>query len=144
MDVKIDGFYADSAEYYQSVIDIRSTVFVDELGFDKHFEFDGKDNMATHYIILYDAVPVGCARWIEGENDLVIDRFCILKSYRKRGLAILLIKFIISELVPSKKEIFLHTLTDSVVFFTQMGFREAGQTTQIGKKRLHTLKFING
>jgi len=144
MDIKIEGFYEENADYYQHVIDIRSTVFVKELGFDKHFEFDGKDNIATHYIILYDSIPVGCARWIEIDNSLVIDRFCISKAYRKRGLAIVLIKFIISELLPAKKQILLQSLTDSIVFFTQMGFRETGQTTSLGKKRLNILKFTNG
>ena len=144
MDIKIEGFSIEESHYYQASLDLRASVFIEEMGFDKRIEFDGNDGKAMHYILLYDLLPAGCARWIEDKGTIIIDRFCINKKYRKYGLAIVLIKFILSELQPSKKEINLLTTDNSVVFFTQVGFRDSGSTADFGKKQVRILSYSNG
>lgn len=144
MDIKIEGFTIESSQYYQQVINIRNDVFVDELGFDKHLEFDGVDETATHYIVLFNGQPAGCSRWVQKNSEIVIDRFCVSREFRNRGLAVLLIKFIIRELLPSKKDILIYSVTDSIVFFTQSGFKDTGSPINYGSKSLNVLKFVNG
>jgi predicted GNAT family N-acyltransferase len=139
MDIKIEGFYSDNPEYFQMSLNIRSQIFVEELGFDKHLEFDGKDNNATHYIVLFDAQPVGCARWIEDNEKVKIDRFGIIKSYRSRGLGLLLIKFIKREISSVKKRIELLSITENVVFFIQQGLKDSNINEDFGKKKLKVL-----
>jgi predicted GNAT family N-acyltransferase len=141
MDIKIEGFYVESVDFYQMTLDIRKEVFVDEFGFDKHLEFDGKDSIATHYIVLFDGKAVGCARWINDESKLRIDRFGILKSYRAWGLGLLLIKFIKHELVAVKKKIELLSTSDNVVFFIQQGLKDSNAFEDFGKKRVKVLNF---
>ena len=144
MDIKIEGFPADNHDYYQQALDVRSKVFVQEYSFDKHLEFDGKDFGAMHYILMYDGLAVGCARWLENESNIYIDRFCIDKSYRKRGLGIVMLKFILSELIPSKKEIHIYGTDETFIFFTQAGFKDIGKKVDFGKKSVRILKFSNG
>jgi len=144
MDIKIDGFTSEREEYYQKAINIRSAVFVDELGFDKHLEFDGKDERAMHYILFIDKQAVGCARWTEEQSVITIDRFCILNIFRKWGLGIVMLKFIISELIPSKKQMNILGTDDTFIFFTQAGFKDTDNKIDFGKKSVRVLNFSNG
>ena len=144
MDIKIEGFSSLKSKYYQATLNIRASVFVEELAYDKHLEFDGKDDGAMHYILFYDMVPAGCARWNEKSGEISIDRFCISKEFRKRGLALVLIKFIVSELLPSKKRISILSSDDGFIFFTQAGFKDSGSNVEFGRKKLRILNFVNG
>lgn len=144
MDIKIDGFTSERKQYYQKVLDVRSAVIVQELGYDKHLEFDGKDDKAMHYILLVDKQAVGCGRWIEEGSEITIDRFCIIKSFRKWGLGIVMLKFIVSEVLPSKKQINILGTDDTFIFFTQAGFKDSGNKVTFGKKSVRVLKFSNG
>jgi len=40
MNLLIKGFSYDNSEFLKYSIEIRNAVYVDELGFDKHWEFD--------------------------------------------------------------------------------------------------------
>ena len=144
MDIKIDGFTSKREQYYQKALDIRLAVFVDELGFDKHLEFDGKDEKAMHYILFVDNQAVGCARWIEEKSVITIDRFCILNIFRKWALGIVMLKFLVSEVIPSKKKINLLSTIDSFLFFTQASFKDTGEKVKFGNKSVLVLNFFNG
>jgi predicted GNAT family N-acyltransferase len=141
MDIKIEGFYIDNVEYYQMTLNIRKDIFVDELGFDKHLEFDGKDEKATHYIVLFDGKPVGCARWLDDSSKLRIDRLGIVKSHRRWGLGVLLIKYIKNEIIAVKKRIELLSTIENVVFFIQQGLKNSDINEDFGKKQVRVLNF---
>jgi predicted GNAT family N-acyltransferase len=143
MDIKIDGFTSERKLYYQKALDIRSSVFVQELGYDRFLEFDGKDDTAMHYILFVDKQAVGCARWMEEKSEITIDRFCIIKSFRKWGLGIVMLKFMLSELIPSKKQINILSGDDTFLFFTVAGFKDSGNKVTFGKKTLRILKFVD-
>lgn len=139
MDIKIEGFYIENSEYYQMTLNLRKEIFVDEFGFDKHLEFDGKDDTATHYIVLFDGKPVGCARWIEYSDKLRIDRIGILKNYRKWGLGLILIKFIKNEINAVKKNKELLTTVENMIFFIQQGLKDSNVDESFGKKKVRIL-----
>ncbi|NJO89326.1 MAG: GNAT family N-acetyltransferase [Chloroflexia bacterium] len=143
MDIKIDGFTSERKLYYQKALDIRSAVFVQELGYDRFLEFDGKDDTSMHYILFVDKQAVGCARWMEDKAEITIDRFCIVKSFRKWGLGIVMLKFMLSELRPSKKQINILASDDTFIFFTVAGFKDSGNKVTFGKKTLRILKFAD-
>jgi predicted GNAT family N-acyltransferase len=139
MDIKIEGFYTENVEFFQDSINVRNEIFVNELNFDKHLEFDGKDDLATHYIVLYDGIPAGCSRWIEDKEKIRIDRFGIKKEYRGKGLGLLLIKFIKSELKPVSKKIELLSIEENVVFFIQQGFKDSNVKEEFKNKKVRVL-----
>jgi predicted GNAT family N-acyltransferase len=120
-------------------LDLRQTIFVEELGFDKHLEFDGKDDKATHYIVLIDGKPVGCARLIEDSEKIKIERFGILKVNRGWGLGLLLLKFIKREIIASKKRIEWICSDETLLFFIQQGLKDSNQFESIGKKKVRIL-----
>lgn len=143
MDIKIEGFTTKNNKYYQSTLNLRSDVFVEEMNFEKRLEFDGKDDLATHYILFCDMIPIGCARWIEDKNNksIVIDRFCITKEYRKRGFAMLLLKFILRELIPSGKTIKIVATNSGFLFFTQANFKITNDNFKLGNKPLQVMEY---
>ena len=139
MDIKVEGFYTENSEYYQFGLNLRQEIFVDEYGFDKHLEFDGRDKEATHYIVLLDGIPVAYARWIDDGSKIRIDRFGVAKEFRSQGFGLLLVKFVKKEVLPSKKIIELLSVSESVVFFIQQGFKDSNKFDESMKKRLHVL-----
>lgn len=143
MDIKIEGFTTNNHKYYQSTLNLRSAIFADELKLDKRLEFDGKDDKATHYILFCDMVPAGCARWIEDKehDSIVIDRFGIEKSFRKRGFAMLMLKFILNELIPSGKTLKILVTNTGFLFFTQAGFKITGENIKFGNKPLQIMEY---
>lgn len=65
---------------------IRVEVFEREQGFKN--EFDERDKTSVH-IVMYDgAVPVGCCRYYESDEDgeFYIGRVAVIKPYRKHHL----------------------------------------------------------
>lgn len=124
MDIKIEGFTEQSSNYMRTALNLRYDIFTEEFGIDKYYEFDGLDKDATHYLMFVDMLPVGVARWRKVHNELFIDRFGIHKNYRNKGFAFLFLKYIVSELVPSKLPIYLLGFQNIIKFYEFVGFTE--------------------
>lgn len=72
---------------------IRSTVFVEEQGFNE--EFDTIDNGECTHIVLYsDGKPAGCIRFFAGENvdEIHFGRLAVLKNFRGQHYGKMLVK----------------------------------------------------
>ncbi len=139
MTISIEGFFIENVEYYQKSLDLRNEIFVNELGFNKHLEFDGKDSNATHYLVQYNGIPVGVARWAESKTTIRIDRFGILKNYRAWGIGLLLIKLIKREIISSGKAIEVISTNETVVFFIQQGFKDNNKIENFENKEVRIL-----
>jgi len=141
MVLKLEGFGYDNEEFYKFSLEIRQQVLVLEFGFDKHLEFDGRDFKAMHYILFFNSQAVGCARWTEKDHIISIDRFCILKDFRNRGFGHLLIKFIIEDVLPSKKKLNLLTISQNSSFFQIYRFKQSGKFEKMGDTMYEVLNF---
>jgi predicted GNAT family N-acyltransferase len=139
MHISVHGFHADNVDLFQKSLDLRQNIFVEELKFDKFLEFDGLDENAMHYLLFFDDIAVGIARWIDDDDKLRIDRFGIQREFRNRGLGLLLIKYIKREVSPVKKTIDLLATNDSVLFFIQQGFKDSSQFVSFGGKKVRVL-----
>lgn len=139
MTISIEGFYLEESETYQEYLDLRNDIFVGEFGLNKHGEFDGNDKTATHYLVKYNNIPVGVARWTESRELIKIDRFGIVKKFRGWGLGLLLLKYIKREIAASKKNIVVYSLDNSIVFFVQQGFKDNNAQDKLGGKTIHIL-----
>ena len=140
MNLVIEGFNFQNKEYYQKTLDVRSEVFVNELKFDKFLEFDAMDNKAMHYILFYNQITAGCARWNETPTEITINRFCILNQFRKKGLGHLFIKFILDDIIASKKEIKMLSTSQMLDFFLKNNFVDLQQNESLGSITYHILK----
>ncbi len=122
MVLKLYSFPWLDDENSKMVLNIRTNVFVKEFGGDKFLEFDGLDPQAIHFVLLFDNQAVGAARWREVDNRIKIEKLAIIKDYRGKGFANLLLKYILEDIILSEKEIFLETLGENYTFFEHKGF----------------------
>jgi len=122
MIIEIKSFSTEEKENMISCYKIRNRIFVEEQGVDKTLEFDGLDDHAVHYLLSEDGKDVATARWIEKPEGVKIERFAVLKEYRNKAYGTLLLKYILVELVLSKKPIFLHSQESAVKFYSVNGF----------------------
>ena len=112
---------------YKQVMKVRKSVFVDEIGIDPEFDFDVYDEIAAHFLLTVNDIPVGSARWRETDEGVKIERLAIIKQYRGQGLGHLLIRQVVLDVLPSKKKIYLHTPEHLVEFFRWNGFEVEGE-----------------
>lgn len=110
----------------QKAFAIRIKVFVDEQGVDKRLEYEFEDE-STHFLALVNDIPAGTARWRETENGYKLERFAVLKEYRKHGVGGELVKATLSEVLPTDKKVYLNAQTLVVDFYGRYGFKPEGE-----------------
>lgn len=125
--IKIESFTHENKEYIQHSYRIRNIVFVEEQGVDKFLEYDGLDNEAIHYLVFYNNTPVCTGRWRETEEGIKLERFAVLKEYRGKALASLMLRYMMEELILSKKKIYMHAQSGAVSFYKAHGFEIVGE-----------------
>lgn len=140
MDIKIEAFGEANSNYMRAALNVRFQIYTEELGIDKFREFDGLDQNATHYLLFVDMLPVGVCRWRKEQKHIIIDRFAIKKSYRGNGYGFLLLKFVINELAPSKTQIQILAVRESLPFLNVIGFKDVVE--EIGYDDVELLKLI--
>ncbi|MEM6347657.1 MAG: GNAT family N-acetyltransferase [Bacteroidota bacterium] len=122
-------YRAESDEAFDHIFNIRTTVFVKEESVDDEDEYDGFDHLANHYLALLDGQPVGTARWrIQPNSGKVrMERFAVLKPYRRRKIGSALMERIIAD-IGSNKEIYVHVQPEYQAFFASFGLEIEGET----------------
>ena len=74
---------------------LRHEVFVDEQGVSEADEIDGLDDQCTHVLATSDGVPIGAARFRIVGDGVKIQRVCVSKAGRGKGVGAAIIRFII-------------------------------------------------
>lgn len=124
--IQIKTFTIDNNELMKHAYHIRNVVFIEEQNVDKHDEFDGFDDKSVHYLALYNGKPAATARWRETDDGIKLERFAVVKNYRRKSLASLILKLMLEEVLPSKKTIFIHAQTNVLNFYEIHGFKKRG------------------
>lgn len=109
------------------VHEIRRRVFVVEGKVDPLLEFDTHEDESQHYLAYCKNKAVGTARWRSTSAGIRLERFSVLKEYRNNGIGMALIKRILADVLPMKKNIFLHAQTTTARFFEKAGFVKTGE-----------------
>jgi len=104
---------------------IRNQVFCIEQNVPYEIEMDEFDKDANHILALMDGNPVGTARWRRTEEGVKLERFAVLKEYRKSGVGNALVKHLLSELCDSNN-IYLNAQESVIKFYEKYGFQVAG------------------
>lgn len=113
--------------FYDQVI-VRSEVFLLEQNVPIKEEIDYDDTYATQFIVYDNDTPIGAARFRIIDNKGKIERVCVLKSYRKKGVGKLIINTI--EEYAKKQKInylYLNAQVTSIAFYQKLGFQERGE-----------------
>lgn len=143
MDIKIVAFGEGNTSYIKFALDIRFDIYSDELNIDKFSEFDGLEKESTHYLLFINDIPVGVCRWRKEKKHILIDRFGIKKEYRGNGYGLLLLKFVLKELILSKKDIKILSTEKSVAFLNLMHFGKEVDKIEVSGIKLLILLLKN-
>jgi len=106
---------------------IRQTVFVEEQKVDPALEYDEFENVATHYLLSVDNMPVATARWRETTKGIKLERFATLKEYRNNGLGAMILQKVLDDVKSKNKRIYLHSQLKAIPFYERQGFIKIGE-----------------
>ena len=100
---------------YNTVLDIRRTVFIEEQNVPESLEIENED-VSFHVLALYENFPVGTGRWRETSKGYKLERFAVLQEFRNKGIGRDIVKFVLDQ-IPPEEMIFLHA-QESVIKFS--------------------------
>lgn len=116
----------------QDALKIREEVFVKEQGVAPEDEYDRYDTTSAHFVA-YNALgqPCGTARWRQTGTGIKLERFAVLKPYRRTGIGALLLKSILRDIEEdpnvSEQKIYMHAQTTAIGFYKKFGFEPVGE-----------------
>ncbi len=79
---------ADTSELIAECLRVRREVFTEEMGVPEEIERDGLDVLGRcdHFLAFWDGRPAGALRCVLRGGEAVLQRFCVLREYRGRGI----------------------------------------------------------
>jgi len=115
----------DWQEYRDTLMAIRTTVFIEEQGVDAALEHDGQDAEAQHFLALNEAgQPIGCARLLRSGQ---IGRVAVLPEHRERGIGFDLLKLAVDHgRRLNVDKLFLNAQSHTQPFYQRAGFAPSG------------------
>ncbi len=126
--VRIERFTLEDKDKAEIALKIRRKVFIEEQNVDPEEEYDEFEDVATHFLLYYNGNPVMTARWHETPEGIKLGRFAMLKEYRGKGIGSKLLKYIIDDVLPLKKPLFLNAQVTAVNYYARFGFSKKGNT----------------
>jgi len=124
--IRIIVFPFFDQELFRQAFAIRQAVFVSEQGVPSELEYDGHEKEATHYLLFYDNVPVGAARWRTTDQGIKLERFAVLPEYRDKGIGSSLVKKVLEDIDPLLLPVYLHSQLKACSLYQRHGFVISG------------------
>ena len=120
----------DSEVLFKKALDIRHEVFVLEQKVPPEEEYDQHDATANHYLVLMKQDACGAGRWRVTENGAKLERFAVLKSFRRQGVASALLSQMLKDIKSQKsvQRIYLNAQVAAIPLYAKHGFEPVGQT----------------
>lgn len=122
MEIQIEKIQA--IEVQQIAWAIRKEVFVNEQACPEDLEWENED-VSTHFIANFGSNRVGTARYRQTEKGYKLERIAVLREFRKKGIASMLIQSMIKE-IPANQTIYLHAQIQAKEVYVKNGFEAIG------------------
>lgn len=104
---------------------IRSRVFIEEQNVERELEYEFEEE-GNFFLLFFNELPIGTARWRETANGIKLERFAMLKAYRNKGLGGRLLGAVLEDVIPFGKTIYLHSQVKAVSYYERAGFVKEG------------------
>ncbi|MFC2107673.1 GNAT family N-acetyltransferase [Bacteroidota bacterium] len=114
-------------ELARQAFQVRNIVFVEEQMVDPALEYDEFEDIATHYLLYYNDIPVVTARWRKTDKGIKLERFATLKEYRFKKLGDAILGKILSDVKEFDLPVYLHSQLKAVSFYERRGFVKEGE-----------------
>jgi len=123
----IEIIKATSKQHLTDIFEIRRLVFVIEQEVPAHEEYDEHETTSQHFLAKYQGIPCGTCRYRTTENGIKLERFAVLKTYRRKAVGSELVKAVLSSIGETKQKIYLHAQTHAEPFYEKHGFSAEGE-----------------
>lgn len=111
--------------YRLDIINIRTTVFMDEQGIDSSIDFDDLDEVATHILVFFQNKAIATGRMLD---DGHIGRIAVLKAYRKQGVGAKVVQALLANAqVKGFSRVYLGSQIHVTDFYKKLGFTICGE-----------------
>jgi len=126
--VKVAIRRVSSPQELKNAFAIRLRVFVREQGVPATIELDRDDRRAIHFLATSAGRALGTARVVMHGRSAKIGRMAVLKTYRRRGVGIALLKRAIATARKlGATKIYLHAQVPVIGFYEAEGFHAVGR-----------------
>jgi predicted GNAT family N-acyltransferase len=112
---------AKSKQDFKDIFEVRRKVFVEEQNVTEDEEYDEFENSSTHLIARVDNKCVGTMRYRKTDHGTKLERFAVLKKYRKSGVGRSLLLEALNQ-ISNQETIYLHAQIQVVDFYRKYGF----------------------
>jgi len=123
--IEVKAFDFNDKILYQYALEIRNQVFITEQKVDRLLEIENEES-SHFYLVFKDGKPAGTGRWRETEKGIKLERFAVLPEFRNQGTGTVLLKKILSDILPLHKEIYLHSQLKALNYYERQGFVKSG------------------
>lgn len=111
--------------------DIRREVFVIEQNVPEEEEIDQYESHCRHFLaITSDGTPCGAARWRFVDDGIKLERFAVIKKFRKSGVGSALMRAILDDININPgyngQKKYLHSQINAIPLYEKFGFRKTG------------------
>ena len=124
--IKIVKFKYSNTALIKQAFDIRKKVFVIEQKCPPEIEYEFEET-STHFLLIQDGDAICTSRYRETDKGIKLERFAVLKEYRKQGAGHKILKFMLDDLKKFNGLIYMHAQIDVVPFYEKMGFIKEGE-----------------
>jgi predicted GNAT family N-acyltransferase len=143
-EVKILSYHiSDRPDLARLANAVREVVFVIEQNVDPAIEYESEED-SYHYILFADEKAVATARWRETSKGIKLERFATLKSERKKGYGSALLKKVLEDVMPLKKDIYLHSQSHALHFYEEHGFVKKGEPFWEAEIEHYRMAYLGG
>lgn len=123
----IEIYKVETPEQMDAVREIRRVVFIVGQNCPPELEWEFEEE-SIHFLATYQKVSVACARWRKTEKGIKLERFAVLETYRRKGIASSLVQKLLNEVMGFDKEIYLHAQLEATPLYKKHGFVTRGET----------------
>lgn len=112
---------------FESIENIRRTVFIEGLSISEEEEFDEFDEVSVHLVIYIDDIPVATGRIWHDNKEVKVGRLAVLKSFRGIGIGDLALRLLLIKTFRTTNEIVINARLHLKDFYSKFGFRAVGE-----------------
>ena len=141
--IRIEKFKTtNNPELAEKAFQIRNSVFVVEQHVDPALEYDEYEDIATHYLLYYNNIPVATARWRQTNKGIKLERFATLKEYRFKKLGDAILEKVLEDVKEFQLPVYLHSQLKALSFYERKGFVKEGEIFLEADIEHYTMRWI--
>ena len=123
--IEIIKFNFSEEDIREEAFKIRHKVFVEEQNCPPEIEYEFEE-ISTHFLLKYNNTPICTSRYRKTNEGIKLERFAVLKEYRKKGIGHKILKYMLNDLKDFMGLIYMHAQVDVIPFYEKMGFIKQG------------------